>query len=157
MSRVFSAEFTARHQQQPLEHKLWHHIVVVEDCWEWVGSLDSKGYGVMLIGGRGGKKKYAHRLMYELERGPIPHGLELDHLCRNTRCVKPAHLEAVTHRENLMRGFGVGALAARQTQCKHGHPLDGRTPKQRYCKTCHRLRSRRNRLRDRIARAAAAR
>lgn len=121
-----------------LEDKLWRKIVVVEDCWEWMGALDMNGYGRLAIEG---KQKYAHKLMYEMERGPVPDGLELDHLCRNPRCVKPAHLEAVTHRENCLRGFGVGALAAKLTHCPKGHPLDGKREKQRYCLACHRERS----------------
>lgn len=131
--------------------RLWRKIVVLEDCWEWVGATDDKGYGRIAIGG---KKMLAHRVMYETEHGPIPPGLELDHLCRNRRCVKPSHMEAVTHRENCLRGFGVGAMAARRTHCKHGHPLDGLATHQRYCLTCHRLRSRTRRLSRRLALAA---
>lgn len=53
-----------------------------------------------------GRVKYAHRAMYEQEVGPITEGLELDHLCRQTMCVNPSHLEPVTHAVNLRRGNG---------------------------------------------------
>jgi hypothetical protein len=71
-------------------------------CWLWCGSTDTSGYGKILV-----RRKLipAHRLAYEYYVGPIPAGLEIDHLCRVRHCVNPDHLEAVTHRENLMRGF----------------------------------------------------
>ena len=72
-----------------------------------------------------GKRLPAHRASYELFKGSIPNDLVIDHLCRNTLCVNPCHLEAVTSVENVMRGFGVGAIAARKTHCTYGHPLAG--------------------------------
>ena len=73
------------------------------DCWIWSGTLNNKGYGRVAIAGKG---QYAHRAMYEQEVGPIPDGYEIDHLCRVRACINPAHLEAVTHSENLRRGHG---------------------------------------------------
>lgn len=70
-------------------------------CWRWLLALDRDGYGVWHHDG--GRKRAAHRVMYELVVGAIPDGLELDHLCRVRSCVNPAHLEAVTHRENSRR------------------------------------------------------
>jgi hypothetical protein len=98
-----------------LEDRFMSKVVVVEDCWEWVGYRDREGYGKM-----GGA--CAHRVSYELFIGPIPDGLTIDHLCRNPGCVKPSHLEAVPIRVNVLRGVNNAcAVNARKTHCKHGH------------------------------------
>jgi hypothetical protein len=76
------------------------------ECLDWLGALDRKGYGAFGIGSmRDGTRRTvrAHRFAYEATHGPVPKGLELDHLCRNRRCVRVEHLEAVTHAENLRR------------------------------------------------------
>lgn len=75
-------------------------IDVETGCWEWQANLIGTGYGQFRHCGR---SKLAHRHEYEWRYGPIPYGLELDHLCRNKRCVNPDHLEAVTHTENMQR------------------------------------------------------
>jgi HNH endonuclease len=69
-------------------------------CWLWTAATNY-GYGVFRIDRR---SIYAHRYAYELLVGPIPDGLQLDHLCRVPPCVNPTHLEPVTHRENILRG-----------------------------------------------------
>ncbi len=69
-------------------------------CWHWTGAKTDKGYGRFYLNGN----KHAHRISYELLIGPIPNGLVIDHLCRNPSCVNPAHLEPVTHVENVKRG-----------------------------------------------------
>lgn len=73
------------------------------DCWTWLGKKGSKGYGLAHVAD--GRQRQAHRVAYELVVGPIPEGLELDHLCNVRRCVNPAHLEAVTHSENQTRRY----------------------------------------------------
>jgi len=83
-------------------------------CWVWMGTVANNGYGK--IG-----KSVAHRIFYEQEFGPVPEGLQLDHLCRNRLCVNPAHLEPVTQRENIMRGTSPTAVNARKTHCIRGH------------------------------------
>jgi len=94
-----------------------------EECWLWTASLNQAGYGQINPGG-GGIPLRAHRVTYEWLVGPIPEGLELDHLCRNRACVNPKHLEAVTHRENILRGESPMAVRARDTACPRGHPYD---------------------------------
>jgi hypothetical protein len=71
-------------------------------CWVWQRGK-SNGYGIVT---RNGKNQYAHRVVYERLVGAVPPGLDLDHLCRNTSCVNPAHLEPVSHGENMRRGRG---------------------------------------------------
>lgn len=114
------------------------------ECWPWLGSGDGR-YGQLYVSGKSIK---AHRFAYELLVGPIPDGLTLDHLCRNTACVNPAHLEPVSHRENVLRGDGLTARRARQTHCKRGHEFTTENTYvtaigQRKCRTCTRERMRR--------------
>ena len=106
------------------------------DCWYWLGSKkESRGliYGTFWDGKR---NRNAHVVMYESEIGPIPEGMELDHLCRNTLCVNPAHLEPVTHRENLIRGNGFSGLNARKVAAPCDHLYSGKDLIRRYCKPC---------------------
>lgn len=93
-----------------------------DGCWRWVGTRSGKPGRTYGKATRDGKGIPAHRLGYELFVGPIPEGLELDHLCRFTMCVNPAHLEPVTRRENVRRAF------AARGQCPKGHPY---TPENR--------------------------
>lgn len=82
----------------------------------------------------------AHKWAYESIVGPVPEGMELDHLCRNRACVNPAHLEAVSRRVNQLRGLSISAKNARKTHCVHGHPLTGENVYEwrgsRYCRAC---------------------
>lgn len=111
------------------------------DCWKWTGVMHSEGYGK--IG-----RKYAHRVFYERLRGPIPEGLQIDHLCRNRACVNPDHLEAVTQEINLLRGNSPAAIAARKTHCIRGHELIPeniylrKDCPSRMCNECRRIRAR---------------
>jgi hypothetical protein len=104
-------------------------------CWLWVGARLPNGYGSVRISGR---TVYAHRASYEHWRGAIPDGLQIDHLCRVRNCVNPSHLEAVTQRENMMRGEGRAAQRARWLLCPRGHELSVRIrPRgRRLCLVC---------------------
>lgn len=116
---------------------LWRFFVRGDSgCWMWTGRLNEFGYG------RYGQR-LAHRVMYELIVGPIPTGLELDHLCRVRACVNPAHLEPVDHTTNVKRGHGNG----RKTHCPSGHaytPENTAVTQQgrRVCRECQRVHNR---------------
>ena len=108
------------------------------DCWLWLAAKDGAGYGFATVGKQ---RQKAHRAAYELLIGPIPEGLQLDHLCRNPPCVNPAHLEPVTGRENTLRGISPIAVNARKTRCKRGHSFTPentihRPSGRRACRTC---------------------
>lgn len=123
------------------------NINTLEDpgCWLWHGSIDKNGYGKAV---RNAGHYRAHRFSYELLVGPIPRGLQLDHLCRNRSCVNPTHLEIVTNRENWLRGKTPSSMYAKQTHCKHGHLLSGdnvynwsKRPGWRTCRMCNAIRA----------------
>lgn len=98
-------------------------VIRENGCWEWIGGRDPHGYGRFTIGTLKSHKPFlAHKYAYERRYGPVPDGLELDHLCRNTSCVNPDHLEAVTHRTNMIRGFAPGMVVFRTGACGKGHP-----------------------------------
>jgi len=135
------------------------HIEPNTACWLWVGAQTSAGYGELVIGskrGPGPRMGYAHRLSYEHYIGPIPKGLQLDHLCRQRCCCNPAHLEPVTHAENMARCDKVacGRLNRSKTHCLRGHTFDERntfvrSTGARRCRACERdaaTRRRKNRL-----------
>lgn len=121
-----------------------------DGCWEWSASRHSSGYGQFYYNGRG--NGFAHRFAYERFVGPIPSGLQIDHLCRNRTCVNPSHLEPVTAKENLRRGMGFSGRNARKTHCPKGHPYDEQNTYWRPdgmgkdCLTCRREVGRRRRL-----------
>jgi hypothetical protein len=103
--------------------RFWSHVRKTDSCWEWTSLERVNGYGKFTFGGRRGKQVRAHRFSYELTVGPIPKGLVLDHLCRNTLCVNPAHLEIVTRAENIHRGENPNILIHHGDFCSKGHRL----------------------------------
>ena len=107
------------------------------NCWLWDGGDNGAGYGQTTWEGR---TQLVHRLVYAAVWGPIPAGMEIDHLCRQRACYNPWHLEAVTRRENQRRGMGVAGLNARKTTCPKGHPYADRLNYRggRKCLVCRR-------------------
>lgn len=136
----------------PPDVRFWRHVSKSADpdgCWLWTASLRGGAYGQ--FGVRHGHVVLAHRYSYGLAFGEIPAGLQIDHLCRETRCIRPDHLEAVTARENTLRSNAPSALNAAKDECLRGHPFDdantylmpsksGRPA--RFCRACGRERSR---------------
>jgi hypothetical protein len=125
----------------------------VTPCWITDYSIDRGGYRSLRSGGRMQK---LHRLTYEALIGPVPAGLHVDHLCRVRECCNPAHLEAVTPRENTLRGLTITAINAAKTHCDSGHEF---TPENtayrangtRKCITCRRAHRMAHYYRNRVS------
>ena len=100
---------------------MWAKVEKTDTCWLWTGSLTSEGYGKMRADGR---EQYIHRLSYELTNGPVPDGLVVDHLCRVRHCCNPEHLEAVTLKENTLRGEAPSIKTFLTDVCAKGHSMD---------------------------------
>jgi hypothetical protein len=145
----------------PVEPRFWAKVNKTETCWLWTGAKDARrGYGSISVNGR---SVGVHRVSYEMHKGPIPDGLEIDHLCRVRSCVNPDHLRAVTQRENTLAGTSFSAINAKRTECVNGHEF---TPENTYtyvrsdsatgnlgrlCRTCLRINDRRYKERETIA------
>ncbi len=140
----------------PTEVRFWRHVnrngPQVWDghgvCWQWDAS-DQEGYGCFGSKEDGYRTKLAHKYSYLLHYGihSIPHGFQVDHLCRNRGCVRPDHLEAVTPWVNVMRSNSITAAFARKTHCPSGHPYDDVNTRissdgRRYCRACKREKAR---------------
>lgn len=113
-------------------------------CWLWTGAATDRGYGRVWVHAAQ-RAIPAYRALYELENGPVPDGLELDHLCRVPACVNPAHLEPVTHKENQCRSplimKGAGDRMRAKTHCPQNHPYAGKNlytfpDGRRVCRIC---------------------
>lgn len=123
--------------------RFWQKVDKTDTCWLWSASLMTTGYGQFVV-----YKNHhigAHRFAYELMVGPIPDGLQIDHLCRVRTCVNPAHLEPVTRGENMHRGIAIQRIkeeAAARTHCKRGHEYTPETSfrrerdNARICRSC---------------------
>ena len=123
--------------------RFWSKVEKGETCWTWQATRSDLGYGRFNLGDT---TVAAHRIAFYLVRGQFDESKTLDHLCRNTSCVNPEHLEPVTMKENILRGNGRAAEQARKTHCYNGHPLSGdnlisngpKKPRRR-CKECNRV------------------
>ena len=143
---------------RPVLERMLDKVTIADTgCWQWCGATEPRGYGVMWAGAKLGRQ-LVHRVAYTELVGPIPEGLVIDHLCRNTGCLNPDHLEPVTQRINVLRGEAPSAIHAVKTHCVNGHEY---TPENTYvyestgirrCRTCDREFSRRRTERKRSER-----
>jgi hypothetical protein len=109
-------------------------------CWLWTGAIAGGGYGVVW---NDGKRRQAHRVVYEMHCDPIPDGMQLDHLCRTRSCCNPDHLEPVTGAENLRRS-PLMDRKSNNTHCPQGHEYTAenivwQTTGARACRECKRI------------------
>lgn len=139
-----------------IQNRIYNNISPepMSGCWLWTSNISKAGYARLSVNNR---RQYVHRLSYEEFVGPIPDGLQIDHLCRVRCCVNPDHLEPVTHLENIRRGVWIDACRERSkriydemTHCINGHPLNEENTRyqpdkrrkggiKRYCIACRRL------------------
>ena len=158
MERPFLREgFRRKMRRRKLTHLDFLSRLRIErnGCWVYTGPLNSGGYGKF------GHDVMAHIYAYTHWVGPVPEGMQIDHLCRVRSCCNPKHLEVVTARTNTLRGEGLAARNARKTHCPQGHEytpentlLKGR---RRHCRTCDRARCREYGHRVRSKKGAKAR
>lgn len=149
------------HEIDGLETRFWSKVKKTKSCWEWTAATirsrhgDLYGHFYVETEREGSVMQLAHRVSYELAYGPIPEGLTADHLCRNTLCVRPDHLEVVTLKENILRGEGFSAINARKKHCLRGHPFSGsnlivNVRGDRVCRICENATQRSSRRRVRV-------
>lgn len=134
-----------RYRAIPAEESFWRFVSKdgpvmrpeLGRCWIWFGSTFPGGHAQF-------RNSTAHAFSYRLHKGPVPTGLEIDHLCRIRCCVNPEHLEAVTRHENLSRGksWKHRAMFQRQAHCKRGHPLTAENRRVDGCRICYNRRNR---------------
>lgn len=125
------------------------------NCWRWNGSVTHGGYGRIKV--TTSQAAYVHRVTYEALVGPIPCGMELDHLCRVRSCVNPEHLEPVTRTVNNQRAHSYHSA---KTSCPQGHPYDEENTLtsggKRHCRACRRRKAAERRQRPDVKAYQAA-
>lgn len=125
------------------EHLFWRKVEFSDDCWLWTAGVNEAGYGRFHTGGTP-KVMYAHRYSYQLANGPIPEGMEINHVCRTRACVNPAHLQLIGVIEHRRLD------ARRADHCPQGHVYDEantyvevtKTSRKKKCRACARDRAR---------------
>lgn len=130
----------------PVADRLFPRVDAEGICWLWTGALTRNGYGAINLGRNGAGIGRVHRVVWELLVGPIPAGLDLEHICRVRSCCNPDHLEPTTRQVNVDRGAH-RAGKSRKTHCKHGHKLVPCQP----CRPCATRRNRTYRARQKAA------
>lgn len=145
MTGVLERVETAEWGDTRIPAATWSKVYVcpLTGCWLAAYALDRDGYVRARVHGRRG---LLHRIFYTVLTGPIPDGLQIDHLCRTRCCVNPQHLEPVTGRVNLLRGNTFQAANVAKTHCPQGHPYDatntmlvGPKKSNRACRECYRI------------------
>lgn len=123
---------------RPLIERLFDNFELADGgCWIYLGYVSRGGYSQIWI--KPGIRKYRHIAAYELFIGPVPEGMQLDHLCRRPACFNPRDLEPVTPRENVLRSDAWAGVNSRKTHCPQGHPYDGvNAHGRRICRRCTR-------------------
>lgn len=148
----WGVSFCGDRSVKTMEERFWTKVERIPEagCWIWTGAT-ACGYGYLMDADQ--KVRPAHRISFEMHAGPIPVGLDLDHLCRVRCCVNPAHLEPVTRVVNISRGLSMEATRASKaaiTHCPNGHAYEGDNlyvhPRgARVCRACARDRMRNRR------------
>lgn len=140
---------------KPAAERFASKIIKGDGCWLWSGARQAGGYGRFMVSSSPRVLALAHRFSYEQAHGPIADDLTIDHLCRNTSCVNPDHLEPVTRELNSLRG----SRNAAKTHCDSGHEFTLENtyvapsrPLVRACRACRKVASAERHL----ARKAAA-
>lgn len=133
-----------------LERMMFRTSETPDGCWVWRGCKDQFGYGEIGMGGDKAPTRLVHRVAYEGFVGPIPDGMTIDHLCRNTSCVNPDHLEPVPLRVNIARGWDHRRASG---VCVNGHEMtpENTAPHKNRCRECARARNRAYKARQRSA------
>lgn len=140
---------------KPIEERFWAKVEKrANGCWEWTANKNNQGYGLIRTGSLSDgsrRMELAHRVSLKISGIHIPDGYDVDHLCKNTICVNPSHLEPVTTEENLRRGNILLYHEKRKTftHCRYGHEYAGNTfigkDGYRRCRECARIKSKRHR------------